>query len=303
MMTMGGWMSRRLLCFVAVSTLAGLSSCVGTPTIDQTSEALGYPNDGVAFEFFVGKGLTEAQSAGIVGNLDVESGVSPTAVQSGGPGRGIAQWSVGARWDTTYHDNTTWYAGQQGQSVHSLSLQLDFIWYELNLDASYGLAQLKATTTVTGATLVFSKYFEGCGACSNSTRITNAQHVYTTFMGTSGSDFSTAPVACTIANGDTGTCIDTGACATLGDHVSSAGFCSGAASIQCCTAVGPQPDAGTQPTTDGGAGDGATSTDGGLVAKPGKGCSASGSDPRSALLASLASLCVLFALRRRRAAS
>ena len=294
-------MSHRMF-FLAVTALGGLAGCGTPPSIGQTSAALGYPNDGVAFEFFVAKGLTEAQSAGIVGNLDVESGVSPTAVQSGGPGRGIAQWSVGARWDTTYHDNTVWYAGQQGKGLHDLGLQLEFIWYELNLDPSYGLAQLKATTTVSGATTTFSKYFEGCGTCNNSTRVTDAQHVYATFMGTSGGDFSTVPIACTIANGDTGTCIDTGACAALGDHVSSAGFCSGAASIQCCTPVSPQPGAdagGTIPDSTGT--DGGTSTDGGLVTKSSDGCSAAGTDPRSAWPALLVSLVLLLLLRRHRA--
>ena len=41
------------------------------------------------------------QAAGIIGNLDQESGMDPTISQyDGGPGRGIAQWSTGGRWDT-----------------------------------------------------------------------------------------------------------------------------------------------------------------------------------------------------------
>lgn len=44
-------------------------------------------------------GMTPEQAAGILGNLDQESGFSPGAVQSGGPGRGIAQWSAGGRWE------------------------------------------------------------------------------------------------------------------------------------------------------------------------------------------------------------
>ena len=59
-----------------------------------------FANDVTACNYFVGKGLTNFQSAGIVGNLDQESGVNPSSVQAGGPGRGIAQWSVGGRWDT-----------------------------------------------------------------------------------------------------------------------------------------------------------------------------------------------------------
>ena len=89
-------------------------------------------NDKIAFDYFVSKGLTDVEAAGVVGNMDQESGMSPTIAQiGGGPGRGIAQWSVGGRWDSSHHDNVVWYASQHGASRYSLDLQLDFIWYEL----------------------------------------------------------------------------------------------------------------------------------------------------------------------------
>src|SRR4051812_26829508 len=74
---------------------------------DDLSEAdqdatTAFANDKAAYDFFVAKGLTPFQAAGIVGNLDQESGVNPASVQfGGGPGRGIAQWSVGGRWDSS----------------------------------------------------------------------------------------------------------------------------------------------------------------------------------------------------------
>src|SRR5262249_41460320 len=130
-----------------------------------------------ACNYFVGKGLTNFQAAGIVGNLDQESGVSPGAVQyGGGPGRGIAQWSVGGRWDTSTNDNAAWYASKTGQDVWSLQLQLDFIWYELT-SIGYGYSSLKATTNVTDATTVFQDKFEICGTCDASQRIAYAQAV------------------------------------------------------------------------------------------------------------------------------
>jgi hypothetical protein len=136
-----------------------------------------FANDKPAFDYFVGKGLTPFQAAGIVGNLDQESGVDPGAVQfGGGPGRGIAQWSVGERWDTSANDNVLWYAGTQGKSSGSLDLQLDFIWYELT-NIGYGFAQLKATTNLTDATLAFMAKFEICGTCASSQRIAYAQAV------------------------------------------------------------------------------------------------------------------------------
>jgi hypothetical protein len=140
-----------------------------------------FTNDQTAFDYFVGKGLTNFQAAGIVGNLDQESGVDPAAVQQGGPGRGIAQWSVGGRWDTDASDNCLWYATKQGLSSSSLTLQLDFIWYELQTFSSYGLASLKATTNVTDATIAFETDFEGCGTCDQTTRISYAQGVLSAY--------------------------------------------------------------------------------------------------------------------------
>jgi MYXO-CTERM domain-containing protein len=141
------------------------------------SESALTANDKTAYDYFVGKGLTSFQAAGIVGNLIQESNVVPTAVQQGGPGRGIAQWSVGGRWDTSSNDNAVWYANKKGQSVWSLSLQLDFIWYELQTFSGYGLSPLKKTTNVTDATVVFQDDFEGCGNCQQSTRVSYAKQV------------------------------------------------------------------------------------------------------------------------------
>ena len=68
-------------------------------------------NNGTAYDFFVSKGLTDTESAAIVGNLVQESSVNPASVQEGGgPGRGIAQWSVKGRWDTDSNDNVEAYA-------------------------------------------------------------------------------------------------------------------------------------------------------------------------------------------------
>ncbi len=145
------------------------------------SEAALTANDKTAFDYFVGKGLTNFQAAGIVGNLDQESNMDPTAVQSGGPGRGIAQWSAGGRWDTDSNDNVLWYATKQGEASSSLQLQLEFIWYELQTFSGYGLTALKATTNVTDATIAFETDFEGCGTCNQSQRIAYAQAALTAY--------------------------------------------------------------------------------------------------------------------------
>ena len=169
--------------------LAGCSDAAGPvdPAIGSTESAeitpYTFTNDKTAYQYFVSKGLTSFQSAGIVGNLDQESGMSPTAVQSGGPGRGIAQWSVGGRWDSG-SDNLTAYANAHGQSVWALGLQLDFIWYELTTYSGYGLTKLKASTNVTDATIIFQTDFEGCGTCVQSQRIAYAKAVLAAYGAT-----------------------------------------------------------------------------------------------------------------------
>jgi hypothetical protein len=246
---------------VVMASLAMSAAGCGTAgpgeTIGSTSSAITFPNDQVAFDYFLGKGLTNFQAAGIVGNLDQESGVDPTAVEAGGPGRGIAQWSVGGRWDTDANDNATWYAQMEGQSVDSLQLQLDFIWYELTTFSNYGLAALKQTTNVTDATVVFETDFEGCGTCDQSTRISYAENVLSVFgsdmvdagpvdAGSSPGDDSGVGTPCTVTpTGESGDCMDTSACAALGGHVSTPGYCPGPANVQCCTATAqPSEDAG-----------------------------------------------------------
>jgi len=124
----------------------------------------------VAFDFFVSKGLTTAQAAGIVGNLMQESGVNPTARQSDGPGQGIAQWSVGGRWN-----NLLGFAKARRASPLAVTTQLEFLWHELTTIPAYGLGALRAAQSVAAATRAFEKHFEVCGACNEPRRIAFAQ--------------------------------------------------------------------------------------------------------------------------------
>lgn len=184
---------------LALASLASLvvasASCGGeAPLVEpgetDTARSALFANDKAMFDYFVGKGLTPFQAAGIVGNLDQESGGNPMASQPGGPGRGIAQWSVGGRWDTDANDNAVWFASKQGQSVWSLQLQLDFIWYELTTFSYFGLAALKATTNVTDATVVFQNKYEGCGTCVQTQRVKYAMDVLAAYGNSTPPDYA-----------------------------------------------------------------------------------------------------------------
>ena len=126
-----------------------------------------------AYNFFLGKGLKDFMAAGILGNLAQESGINPGSAQAGGPGRGIAQWSVGGRWDTL----VAW-AKAQNRDPNSLATQLDFMWsQELNGTEAGSLAALKGTSNVTDATTVFEQQYERAGIPAMSNRIKFAQNI------------------------------------------------------------------------------------------------------------------------------
>ncbi len=136
-------------------------------------------NEEEAFAYFVKKGLTPEQAAGIVGNLMQESGVDPGSHQTGGgPGRGIAQWSVGERWSGVEE-----LAQKQGESPYDLGVQLDYMWQELNGSESAALASLKQASSASEAAVAFEEGYERAGIPNNGARIANAQGVLEKFGG------------------------------------------------------------------------------------------------------------------------
>lgn len=151
-----------------------------------------------SYNYFVGKGLTPEQSAGIVGNLQAESGpdVDPKIHQGGGgPGRGIAQWEYkngnSDRWS-----NLLAFATAQGRDPYSLDLQLDYLWFEFTGEPptagarggseSGAFGALKAATSVYDAAKAFMTKFErpkNQSASAIQGRANLAQDVFAKFSG------------------------------------------------------------------------------------------------------------------------
>jgi hypothetical protein len=124
----------------------------------------------VAYDYFTSRGFTAPQAAGIVGNLIQESNVNPESIQAGGPGRGIAQWSVGGRWQPSL---------MTGNAPVDLDNQLQYITTELDSNPGYGLAALQQDTTPQQAALTFSNRYEMPSAiyANNSGREQNAAQI------------------------------------------------------------------------------------------------------------------------------
>lgn len=104
--------------------------------------------------FFMEKGLTKEQAAGITGNLHAESGFNTSASGDEGTSFGLAQWhnerGVGL-------ENFT---KKLKLPKNSLKGQLEFVWKELNTTHKSALSALQTTRTPTEAARVFSDKFE-----------------------------------------------------------------------------------------------------------------------------------------------
>ncbi len=110
----------------------------------------GNDNKQKIFNYFLDKGLSPEQAAGIDGNFGQESGWNPSS-----PGGYLAQWT-GSRLTALQT-----FAQKAGKPVTDLGVQLDYIWADLTNapgaggDYSHVLSSVKAAKTVEDATVQF----------------------------------------------------------------------------------------------------------------------------------------------------
>lgn len=101
----------------------------------------------------IASGLKPGAAAGVVGNLVAESNVDPAAVQKNGPGRGIAQWSAGGRWDQL----VAWAKGQN-LDPQTLEAQERYLVTELKSGGLWG--QLKNLDDPLAASRLVMRQYE-----------------------------------------------------------------------------------------------------------------------------------------------
>lgn len=115
------------------------------------NSTLSYTGNNYIINYFMDKGLTEAQARGIYGNIMQESAGKINARSRDGYGSyGLAQWTGErkTRLFKMYGNNPT------------KDEQLEFLWWELNNTHKSALTSLKKTTSVYDATLSFMNNFE-----------------------------------------------------------------------------------------------------------------------------------------------
>ena len=104
-------------------------------------------------------GMSEQAAAGVLGNLQQESGLDPKLVQPDGPGMGLVQWSRGERWDGP-GGLVPW---AQAHNLDEWSLQTQVTWMLREMHQGWGsfdLAHFKTMTDVVEATIYFHDTYE-----------------------------------------------------------------------------------------------------------------------------------------------
>lgn len=158
-------------------------------------------NDETIWKYLKKQGLSNAGAAGLMGNLNAESGLRPNNLQDtynqslglsdeeytkrvdngtytnfvhDSAGYGICQWTYFSR-----KNNLLNFSKRKNKSIGDLSMQLDFLMLELSQSFSSLLVTLKETTSVKEASdLVLYKFEAPENAAAKSTQRYNMSMVY-----------------------------------------------------------------------------------------------------------------------------
>jgi hypothetical protein len=172
--------------FSAPSSVPGYDPASFNP--DGTLGVPGATGDGVggtdrakyAYQYFINQGFTPEQAAGIVGNLQAESGPNLDDLYNpagGGTGaRGIAQWRGPRTQEFVNRYGTT-------PDLATLDQQLDFITYEFNTTERKALNGVKGATTSAEAATAFDSLYERSGGDTIQKRVNNSTSLLQEFAG------------------------------------------------------------------------------------------------------------------------
>lgn len=156
----------------------------GTCGEDSGTTLSGADNRERVYNYFVGKGLSAEQTAGIMGNMAVESGFDPTIVQGGShstnpgsisAGWGIIQWTPGSKIIGLLDQ------ADISSNPAELATQLDLVWWHMNYTSPTGVTNMYAryqnVTDVAEATRMFEDLMEGAGIPHIERRIEEARTI------------------------------------------------------------------------------------------------------------------------------
>jgi hypothetical protein len=147
----------------AAGSTVNLGCC--PPDSGSSTTLSGKNNAEKVWNFFIGQGLNNLQVAAIMGNLQQESGFSPTIVNNSSGAYGIGQW-LGGRLTSL----------KSKPDSDNLVTQLNFMWDELNSSSykSSVLEPLKKATDLKEAVDIWLEHYEipcSPGHCDNELKV------------------------------------------------------------------------------------------------------------------------------------
>jgi len=209
--------------FSGTTTIAGSCECQSTGAGGGTGDLSGKDNKQKIWNYLNSKGLTPFQVAGIMGNMQAESGgtfdprivefgfpnsagvisrpgkpetwddnVPPDKNKNGQPGYGLVQFTF-----PTIKQGLRDWAAKNGKKGGDLGIQLDYLWNEMTVGVYKGLYQkMKDTKTIEEASDLFlyqyEKPAERLRAATSIVRKANAKKIFDEFSGTTAPSASTS---------------------------------------------------------------------------------------------------------------
>lgn len=135
----------------------------------------------VVWNYFKNKGLNDKAIAGIMGNIQQESGFNSSAVNKSSGASGIFQWLGGRK------NGLQDYAKSVGKSWSDLQVQLDYAWKELQGSEKKSLASLQRNDlSASQHASEFDRLFERSGGSAVGKRQDYANQYFNQFQGTNG---------------------------------------------------------------------------------------------------------------------
>lgn len=135
-------------------------------------------NEKIVWDYLRSKGLSETATAGIMGNIDMESGFNTSSTNGSSGAFGLVQW-LGGRKSNLYA-----FAKKQGKPATDIIVQLDFLWNELNTSEKKTLDALKGGNgTATTYAKRFDELFERSEGTTVGKRQGRANHYLSVYGG------------------------------------------------------------------------------------------------------------------------
>ncbi len=154
---------------------AGLGNSVSAQSIGPGEKA----KVSEIYQYLLGKGFTPAQAAGILGNMQVESGFDTGAYNPAEGAIGLCQWEGGRRADF----ETFAAKDPEHRSVTDWHLQVDFMMHELQGKESGAYVQIKAANSADAVAAAFDQYYERSSGEYRGRRVANARNIESSLAG------------------------------------------------------------------------------------------------------------------------